>query len=100
MGKLIHRYGGYINHNNDFNQKKYVSLYAKHYGINVLKVIGGINYSTKNLTPKMKENDIIPAAKRLNVTILLISGELDCICLVPTTKEWFGKLVAPKKILS
>ena len=97
VGTLIHRYGGYIHASNEFSMKKYLMLYPKFYGINTFKVIGGINYSTKHLTPAMKQNDIIPAISAVDVPVLLIFGENDYICPVNTAKKWFDMLSAPKK---
>lgn len=99
VGKIIHKYGGYIHPNNDFSTNKYFSLYLNFYGLNILKVIGGINYSVKYLTPQVKENDVISGIKKLEVPILLIFGENDYICPVQTAKSWFDELVAPKKEL-
>ncbi|MCM1545028.1 MAG: alpha/beta hydrolase, partial [Ruminococcus sp.] len=73
------------------------SLYLKFYKWNILKCIGGINYSVKHLTPKMKENDVIPEIHRLDVPIILISGEKDYICPVTVTEKWFENLQAPGK---
>lgn len=97
VGKLIHNYGGYIHPNSGFSMKKYFSLYPQYYGLNIFKVIAGINYSVKNLTPQMKKKDIIPSIKSLEVPILLIFGELDYICPVATAKRWFDELSAPQK---
>ncbi len=36
VGKMIHKYGGYIHKNNNFSMNKYISLYAKHYGTDVV----------------------------------------------------------------
>ncbi len=97
VGKLIHKYGGYIHPDNNFSMKEYILDYLFHYNINVFKVIGGINYSVKNLTPKMKERDVLPDINKLDVPIKLIFGQDDYICPVATAKEWFNKLSAPSK---
>lgn len=97
VGNLIHKYGGYIHHNNDFGMNKYISLYPKYYGLNMFKVIGGINYSVKHLTPKMKENDILPNIIEIKTPIKLIFGERDYICPVSIAEEWYKNLTAPKK---
>lgn len=97
VGGLIHKYGGYININNDFSENKMYSLYFKFYKHNVFKVIGGIGYSVKNLAPKVKANDIITQINKLDVPIILISGENDYICPVVTAKRWFDNLNAPQK---
>ncbi len=97
VGKLIHKYSGYIHNENSFSMKKYLSVYIKHYGVNTFKVIGGINYSVKQLIPKMKENDVLPYISRMEVPVLLVFGEADYICPVATAKEWFDKLEAPEK---
>ena len=55
VGSLIHKYGGYIHENNSFSMKKYLLSYLNCYGINLWRVIGGIKYSVKHLTPKMKK---------------------------------------------
>ncbi len=97
VGKLVHRYGGYIDDNNDFSMTEYIKIYLPFYKLNVLKVIKGINYSVKNLIPKMKENDVIPTISKLDVPIKLIFGENDYICPMKTAKTWFDNLSAPKK---
>lgn len=97
VGRMIHKYGGYINERNNFSTNKIYSLYLKFYKHNILKVVGGINYSVKHLTPKMKENDIISDIKSLDVPITLIFGEKDYICPVATAKKWFDRVTAPKK---
>lgn len=65
VGKLIHKYGGYIHPNNDFSTKKYYSLYFNFYGLNILKVIGEINYSVKYLIPQVKEMMLFQVSKNL-----------------------------------
>ncbi|MCM1364506.1 MAG: alpha/beta hydrolase [Faecalibacterium sp.] len=97
VGNLIHKYGGYIHQNNTFSMKKYIAVYPKYYGFNLYKVICGINYSVKHLTDKMKQNDIIPSIKQLDIPIKLIFGEKDYICPIATAEDWFEKLIAPKK---
>lgn len=97
VGKLIHKFGGYIHHDNNFSMNQYISLYLKHYGFNIFKVVGGINYSVKHLTPKMKENDILPDILEIEVPIKLIFGEKDYICPVSVAKKWYDNLTAPKK---
>lgn len=97
VGGLIHKYGGYINDNNNFSANKMYSLYFKFYKHNIFNVIGGIGYSVKNLTPKMKENDIIPKINKLDVPIALVFGEEDYICPAVTAKKWFDNLNAPQK---
>lgn len=97
IGKLIHDYGGYIYPNSKFTMTKYILLYPRYYGFNTYRVISGINYSVRYLTPKMKENDVISKITSLSVPILLVFGENDYICPVATAKEWFNKLNAPKK---
>ncbi len=97
VGKLIHKYGGYIHPDNNFSTNKYITDYLFHYKKDVMKVIGGINYSVKNLIPEMKKNDILPEIKRIDVPIKLIFGEDDYICPVLTAKNWFNSLSAPKK---
>ncbi len=97
VGNLIHRYGGYIDANNDFSMGEYLKIYLPFYKFNIIKVIKGINYSVKNLIPKMKENDVIPTISRIAVPIKLIFGANDYICPVETAKNWFDKLIAPSK---
>lgn len=97
VGKLIHKYGGYINEHSKLSEREYFLLYLRYYKFNTVKVIGGINYSVKYLTPKMKENDIIPTIKHIDVPIKLIFGEKDYICPVATAKLWFDCLTAPQK---
>lgn len=97
VSKMIHKYGGYIHENNSFSTNEMYSLYLKFYKHNILKVIGGINYSVKHLTPKVKENDVISEIKNLEVPVTLIFGEQDYICPVCVTEKWFEKLNAPKK---
>lgn len=97
VGKLIHKYGGYIHPKSGFSMNLYLSLYLKHYGINTLKVLKGINYSVSRLTPMVELDNSIPEIKLLDVPILFIFGEQDYICPVPTAKRWFDNLSAPKK---
>ncbi len=97
VGKLIHKYGGYIHPDNSFSMKECISEYISHYKFNIFSVIGGINYSVKNLTPKMKEHDVLPEICRLDVPVKLIFGRDDYICPVSTARDWFDSLSAESK---
>lgn len=97
VGKLVHKYGGYIHPDSDFSMRLYLSLYIKHYGIDIFKVIRGINYSVKRINPEIEKTDKISSITSLKVPVLLISGEQDYICPITTAKRWFNNLSAPKK---
>lgn len=97
VGRLIHRYGGYIHPKSDFSMNLYLSLYLKHYRFNVIKVLKGINYSVSQLTADVALDNTVSEIKTLDVPILLIFGEQDYICPVPTAKRWFDNLSAPDK---
>jgi pimeloyl-ACP methyl ester carboxylesterase len=97
IGKLVNKYGGYIHQSSDLSMKSYFSTYLKFYKANIFKVIAGINYSVKCLNPEINSEDTISKIEKLDVPILLISGEQDYICPVQTTEKWFNKLSAPNK---
>lgn len=97
VGKLVHKYGGYIHPNSNLNMLKYVSLYLQCYGKHILQVLRGINYSVQCLNPEINKEDKISKITSLDVPILLISGERDFVCPVQTTKRWFDNLQAPAK---
>lgn len=97
VSKYVQKYGGYIYPNNDFSMNSYLPSYLKHYGIKILKVLAGVNYSVKHLNPEINMEDKISSITSLDVPILLISGEQDYVCPVPATKRWFENLRAPKK---
>lgn len=97
MGKMIHKYGGYISDKNEFNTNKYLNYYIKCYKINIIKVIKGMLKSSKTLNIEMNEKDSISRITELNVPVLLISGEDDMICPVQATQNWFDNLKAPHK---
>ena len=96
VSNLVHRYGGYIHPNSNINMKKYVSIYIKHYGINIFKVIKGIKHSLACLRQEMLDNENTGILK-LNIPIKIIQGEWDYICPNATVKQWFDNLQAPKK---
>lgn len=97
IGKMVQKYGGYINPKSSLSMEQYFSLYLKHYGIHVFRVIKGINYSVKHLNPQVNCSDVISSITNLKVPVLLISVEQDYVCPVEVTKKWFEKLTAPKK---
>ena len=39
IGKMVHKYGGYISDKNEFNTNKYLNYYIKCYKFNIIKVI-------------------------------------------------------------
>ncbi|MCM1115897.1 MAG: alpha/beta hydrolase [Clostridium sp.] len=97
VGNMVHKYGGYISNNNDFNMMNYIIPYLKYYKLNVVKVFKGISKSTSSLNYEMNKEDKISSITQLDVPILLISGEDDYVCPVPAAKKWFDKLDAPSK---
>lgn len=97
VAKMVQKYGGYINPESTLSMNQYFSLYLKHYGVNVFKVIKGINYSVKYLNPQVNSGDLITCITDLNIPALFISGECDYVCPVEATQNWFEKLTAPKK---
>lgn len=97
IGNMIHKYGGYICDNNDFNIGKYLSLYLKCYKFNIIKVLKGIAKSASSLNVEMNKEDKISCITRLDVPILLISGEDDMVCPVAATERWYNCLNAPSK---
>lgn len=97
IGKMIHKYGGYISDKNEFNTNKYLNCYIKCYKFSIIKVIKGILKSSKTLNIEMSKKDSISRITELNVPVLLISGENDMICPVQATQNWFDNLKAPHK---
>lgn len=97
IGKMIHRYGGYISEYNDFSIAKYFAPYFKVYGLNIIKVLKGVLKSSASLNAEMNKEDSITCITELLVPVLLISGESDMICPVAATQRWFDNLKAPKK---
>lgn len=97
IGKMIHKYGGYISDKNEFNTNKYLNYYIKCYKFNIIKVIKGMLKSSKTLNIEMNEKDSISRITELTVPVLLISGEDDMICPVQATQNWFDNLKAPHK---
>ena len=49
------------------------------------------------MNPEIDREDKISSITKLEVPILLISGENDYVCPVQATKHWFRKLSAPIK---
>lgn len=99
VGNMIHKYGGYISDNNEFNIRKYFALYFKCYKFDIFKVLKGIKKSTLSLNIEMNKEDKISCITRLDVPILLISGEDDMVCPVAATERWYNNLDAPSKRL-
>lgn len=97
IGKMIHKYGGYISDKNQFNTNKYLNCYIKCYKFNIIKVIKGMLKSSKTLNIEMNERDSISCITELTVPVLLISGEDDMICPTQATQNWFDNLKAPQK---
>lgn len=97
IGKMVHKYGGYISDKNEFNTNKYLNYYIKCYKFNIIKVIKGMLKSSKTLNIEMNEKDSISCITKLTVPVLLISGEDDMICPVQATQNWFDNLKAPHK---
>lgn len=97
IGKMIHKYGGYISDKNEFNTNKYLNCYIKCYKFSIIKVIKGMLKSSKTLNIEMNEKDSISRITELTVPVLLISGEDDMICPVQATQNWFDNLKAPHK---
>lgn len=97
IGKMVHKYGGYISDKNEFNTNKYLNYYIKCYKFNIIKVIKGMLKSSKTLNIEMNEKDSISCITELTVSVLLISGEDDMICPVQATQNWFDNLKAPHK---
>lgn len=97
IGKMVHKYGGYISDKNEFNTNKYLNCYIKSYKFNIIKVIKGMLKSSKTLNIEMNEKDSISRITELTVPVLLISGEDDMICPVQATQNWFDNLKAPHK---
>lgn len=99
VGKLVHKYGGYIHPGNNFSTKDYLSLYLKCYGKHIFKVLKGISFSIKCLNDEINREDRISVITQLDVPVLLVLGEFDYVCPVDCTKNWFDKLSAPSKKL-
>lgn len=97
IGKMIHKYGGYISDKNQFNTNKYLNCYIKCYKFNIIKVIKGMLKSSKTLNIEMNKKDSISCITELTVPVLLISGEDDMICPIQATQNWFDNLKAPHK---
>ncbi len=97
IGKMIHKYGGYISDKNDFSINKYFTCYVKCYKFSLIKVIKGMLKSSRTLNIEMNRKDSISCIDELSVPILLISGEGDMICPVQATQKWFDNLKAPHK---
>lgn len=97
IGKMIHKYGGYISDKNEFNTNKYLNCYIKCYKFNIIKVIKGMLKSSKTINTEMNEKDSISCITELTVPVLLISGEDDMICPIQATQNWFDNLKAPHK---
>ena len=97
VGKLVHKYGGYIYPGNNFSTKKYISLYLKYYGKHIFKLLRGIRFSLKCLNDEINSEDRISGITQLDVPVLLISGEYDYVCPAECTKNWFDNLSAPSK---
>lgn len=97
IGKMVHKYGGYISDKNEFNTNKYLNYYIKCYKLSIIKVIKGMLKSSKTLNTEMNEKDSISCITELAVPILLISGEDDMICPVQATQNWFDNLKALHK---
>lgn len=97
IGKMVHKYGGYISDKNEFNTNKYLNYYIKCYKFNIIKVIKGMLKSSKTLNIEMNEKDSISCITELTVPVLLISGEDDMVCPVQATQNWFDNLKAPHK---
>lgn len=97
IGKMVHKYGGYISDKNEFNTNKYLNYYIKCYKFNIIKVIKGMLKSSKTLNIEMNEKDSISCITELTVPVLLISSENDMICPVQATQNWFDNLKAPHK---
>lgn len=96
VSSAVHKFGGYIHPSNDFNMNKYLSIYIKHYGFNILKVIKGIKHSLNCLEQEMLDDENTDIYK-LYVPIKIISGEWDYICPKEEVKKWFDRLKAPVK---
>ena len=96
IGKMVHKYGGYISNKNDFRMAQYLMPYFKCYKLNMIKVLKGIVKSAATLNAEMSQEEI-SCITELSVPILLISGEDDMICPVSVTQRWFDNLKAPKK---
>lgn len=97
IGKMIHKYNGYISDKNDFSTSKYLACYIKYYKLNIINVIKGMLNSSKVLNNEMSKKDSISCIPELDIPILLISGEEDMVCPVPAAQKWFDNLNAPKK---
>lgn len=97
IGKMIHKYGGYISDKNSFSTAKYFTPYFTCYGLSIIKVVKGMLKSSATLNVEMNQKDSISCITELSVPILLISGEEDMICPVSATQRWFDKLNSPNK---
>ena len=97
VGKMVHKYGGYISEKNDFSSSKYLNCYLKCYKFNIIKVIIGLFRSSSILNVEMNKEDSISRITKLSVPILLISGCEDMVCPVKATQNWFDNLEAPHK---
>lgn len=97
IGKMTHKYGGYISDKSEFNTGKYLSCYVKCYKFDIIKVIKGLLKSSKTLNAEMTEKDSISCITELSVPIILIFGEEDMVCPVQAAQEWFDNLKAPHK---
>lgn len=92
---------GYFSKSGDKSMAGYITLYLRLYlscyGTGVFKLVMGIVKSLTTLYKEMDLNDSISGITELEVPVVLISGEEDMICPVPTAQRWFDSLKAPEK---
>ena len=98
---LVLTYAGYFSKNGEKSPAGYIlsylRLYTGSYKLKTLELAKGIIKSLTTLYNEMDLNDSVSCIKELKMPVLLISGEEDMICPVPTAQRWFDSLSAPEK---
>ena len=100
VSEKINSYAGFFSKNGSGIAQYiplYLKLYSACYGKNIGKVIKGAVKSLSTVYREMDLKDSISGITELSVPVLLISGEEDMICPVPTAKRWLDALDAPEK---
>jgi pimeloyl-ACP methyl ester carboxylesterase len=98
--KKIFGYSGYFSISGPSLPKyltRYLRLYVRYYGLSTGKVLVGGIRSVLLLNAEMDLKDSLSGVTEVPFPVLLISGEEDMICPVPTARRWFDRLTAPKK---
>ena len=94
---MIIKYAGYFHKNDLISAFRLIPLYFGYYRLNIFRLIAGAVKSLTTLFEEMKTDDPVSEITELETSVLLISGEEDMICPLPTAQRWFENLNAPKK---